>query len=273
MSDDDDDVVTEGPETFPIVAIGASAGGLDAFRQFLEAMPADGGMAFLLIQHLDPNHESLMAELLERHSEMPVLTAETNTPIAPNTVYVIPSNCYLRVVDLTIFLDRPVTQRGVRMPIDYCFRSLAETLHERAVGVVLTGTASDGTAGLREIKATGGLTLVQDPETAAYDGMPRSAIKAGVADFVTPIAEMPTLLLRYGGHPFIVGTGKHGPGERGGTHRLPGLAAAVAQPGGSRLQRLSSGDAESAHPPTHGAGAGRHDAGIPWNGCGATTTR
>ena len=210
MSDDEDDVVTEGPETFPIVAIGASAGGLDAFRQFLEAMPADGGMAFLLIQHLDPNHESLMAELLERHSEMPVLTAETNTPIAPNTVYVIPSNCYLRVVDLTIFLDRPVTQRGVRMPIDYCFRSLAETLHERAVGVVLTGTASDGTAGLREIKATGGLTLVQDPETAAYDGMPRSAIKAGVADFVTPIAEMPTLLLRYGGHPFIVAPGSTG---------------------------------------------------------------
>lgn len=199
---DEDDPAMETP--FPIVAIGASAGGLDAFRTFLEAMPAENGMAFLLIQHLDPNHESLMAELLERHSKMPVLTAVNDTRIRPDTVYVIPSNRYLRVVDLTIMLEPPVAQRGVRMPIDYCFRSLAETIHERAVGIVLTGTASDGTVGLREIKATGGLTLVQDPETAVYDGMPRSAIKAGVADFVAPIAEMPELLIRYAGHPFII---------------------------------------------------------------------
>ena len=212
MPDDQDDLPDRQPGSdggkatvpFPIVAIGASAGGLDAFRKFLEAMPADSGMAFLLIQHLDPNHESLMAELLERFTTMPVVTAANLMQLEPNTVYVIPSNCYLRVVDLTIMLDRPVTQRGVRMPIDYCFRSLAETIHERAVGIVLTGTASDGTAGLREIKATGGLTLVQDPATADYDGMPRSAIKAGVVDFVVPIASMPDLLIRYAGHPFIV---------------------------------------------------------------------
>ncbi|WPZ35003.1 chemotaxis protein CheB [Thalassobaculum sp. OXR-137] len=209
MPDEEDDIMTSNgdhapPEPFPIVAIGASAGGLDAFRQFLEAMPDDCGMAFLLIQHLDPNHESLMAELLARHTALSVQTATDGTPLAPNTVYVIPPNCYLRVIDLTIMIERPVAQRGVRMPIDYCFRSLAETLHERAVGIVLTGTASDGTAGLREIKATGGLTLVQDPDTAEYDGMPRSAVKAGVADFVAPIAAMPDLLIRYAGHPFIV---------------------------------------------------------------------
>ncbi|WP_420563760.1 chemotaxis protein CheB [Thalassobaculum sp.] len=192
-----------GQHPFPVVAIGASAGGLHAFRQFLEAMPPDSGMAFLLIQHLDPNHESLMAELLERHSMMPVHTATNDTAIAPNTVYVIPSSQYLRVVGHTLVLERSVTQRGVRMPIDYCFRSLAETHQQRAVGIVLTGTASDGTAGLREIKATGGLTLVQDPQTAEYDGMPQSAIKAGVADFVVPIVDMPDLLARYAGHPFI----------------------------------------------------------------------
>lgn len=219
MPDDPDDIANRPNEDggaagrlpFPIVAIGASAGGLDAFRQFLEAMPPETGMAFLLIQHLDPNHESLMAELLERHSAMPVCTASNKTPIEPNTVYVIPSNYYLRVVDLTIVLERPVTQRGVRMPIDYCFRSLAETVHERSVGIVLSGTASDGTAGLREIKAIGGLSLVQEPTTAEYDGMPRSAIRAGVADFVVPIANMPDLLMRYAGHPFIAAPETTGP--------------------------------------------------------------
>ena len=222
--DDDGGPAADAP--FPIVAVGASAGGLDAFRRFLEAVPESSGMAFLLIQHLDPNHESVMADLLDRHSRMPVRSAADDMRIAPDTVYVIPSNCYLRVVDLTIMLERPVAQRGVRMPIDYCFRSLAETLHERAVGIILTGTGSDGTAGLREIKATGGLTLVQDPETADYDGMPRSAIGAGVADFVAPIAEMPGLLARYAGHPFIAApeaTGKVSEEEPAAFQALLGL--------------------------------------------------
>jgi len=189
---------------FPVVAIGASAGGLQAFRQFLEATPPNPGMAFVLIQHLDPHHESLMAELLERHTDMPVETATDAARLRPNAVFVIPQNSYLRIVDLTIHLETPVTQRGIRMPIDYCFRSLAESLQQRAVGIVLSGTASDGTAGLREIKAAGGLTLIQDPETAEHDGMPRSAIHAAAGDFVVPIAEMPGLLARYASHPYIV---------------------------------------------------------------------
>lgn len=199
-----DDRAPAADTPFPIVGIGASAGGLDAFQGLLEALPADSGIAFLLIQHLDPTHDSVMADLLDRHCKMPVRTAADDMRIAADTVYVIPSNRYLRVLDRTIVLEHPAAQRGVRMPIDYCFRSLAETLKERAVGIVLTGTASDGTAGLREIKAMGGLTLVQDPETAEYDSMPRSAIRAGVADFVAPIAGMPELLARYAGHPFIV---------------------------------------------------------------------
>lgn len=193
-----------GTGPFPVVAIGASAGGLDAFRRFLSAVPPQTGMAFLLIQHLAPNHESLMAELLHPHTDMPVMTAVGNTRIRPNTVYVIPSNAYLRVEGLTLQLESPVAHYGIRMPIDHCFRSLAETLGERAVGIVLTGTATDGTAGLREIKAAGGITLAQDPETAEYDGMPRSAIAADVVDFVLPIADMPAALLRYAGHPYIV---------------------------------------------------------------------
>lgn len=193
---------------FPIVGVAASAGGLDAFKKFFRHMPSDSGMAFVLVQHLDPNHKSLMAELLQTGTQMEVVQAEDHTRLEPNHVYVIAPDTYLRVEDETLQVE-PLEQRpGIRMAADELFRSLAEDQRERAVCVVLTGTGSDGTAGLKSVKAHGGLTIVQDPETAQYDGMPRSAVEAGVVDFVVSIDEIPDILQRYAEHPYLRNTGE-----------------------------------------------------------------
>lgn len=175
---------------FPIVGVGASAGGLEAYRQFLDGLPADTGAAFVFIQHLDPNHDSMMAELLVKYTDMPVEQAEQDTALKPNHVYVIPPNRFMRIIDHGLFLEEPEQQHGVRLSIDHFFRSMAEVRGERAIGVLLSGTGSDGTLGMREIKAAGGVAIVQAPQTAEYDGMPRSAIASGEVDFVLPVAEM-----------------------------------------------------------------------------------
>ena len=192
-----------GQETFPVVGIGASAGGLDAFKKFLSAVPTDSGMGFVLIQHLDPAHRSLTAELLAKDTTMKVAEVKDQMPVEVNRVYVIPPNKYLAIRDGILHLSAPITDRGMRMPIDFFFRSLSESQDEKAIGIILSGTGSDGTFGLKAIKGHGGLAIAQTPDTAQYDGMPRSAIATGIVDYVLPIQEMPRMLVHYVQHSYI----------------------------------------------------------------------
>jgi two-component system CheB/CheR fusion protein len=187
---------------FPIIGIGASAGGLEAYKKLLRCMPDDTGAAFILIQHLDPSHSSMMADLLARQTNMPVVQAGNEMRLAPDTVYVIPPGNFMRLTDHGLMLDAPVEQRGMRMAVDYFFRSLAEVRGEKAIGIVLSGTGSDGTLGLREINAAGGMVMVQQPDEAEHEGMPRSAADTGLADFVLPLAEMPDRLVQVMAHPY-----------------------------------------------------------------------
>jgi two-component system, chemotaxis family, CheB/CheR fusion protein len=166
-------------------------------------MPPDSGMAFVLIQHLDPAHESLTAELLGRHTKMSVVQVKREMSVEPNHVYVIPPNKYLSIRERRLRLSSPDVHRALRMPVDFLLRSLAEDQRERAVGIVLSGTGTDGTLGLKEIKAAGGLSIVQDPETAQYDGMPRSAIAGDSVDQAVSIDKMPQLLLAYAQHRYL----------------------------------------------------------------------
>lgn len=164
---------------FPIVGIGASAGGLEAFTQFLKGLPPRPGMALILIQHLDPNHESMTAEILSRSTEMPVGEVKDGMPVEINHVYVIPPNHAMSISARVLSLQPRLEVRGPYMTIDYFFQSLAEDQGSKAIGVVLSGTASDGTEGVRAIKAAGGITFAQEPKSAKFDGMPRSAIGSG----------------------------------------------------------------------------------------------
>lgn len=198
---------TDGKLGFAVVGLGASAGGLDAFKRFFSAMPVDSGMAFVLIQHLDPNHISLTDELLSKHTSMPVAQVIDEVRIEPNHVYVIPPNKYLTISGQTLHLSEPVERRGLRAPIDFFFRSLADDRQEKAIGILLTGTGTDGTQGVREIKAAGGMVMVQTPETAQYDGMVRSAIASDMVDFIVPIEKMPEVLQKYVQHWYVNGNG------------------------------------------------------------------
>ncbi len=186
---------------FPVVGIGASAGGLAAFEAFFSGIPAgaDIGMAFLLVQHLAPDHKSILSELMGRYTRLKVFEAEDGMRVKPGCVYVIPPNRDMALLNGELHLFEPPRADGPRLPIDFLFRSLAQDQGERSIGIVLSGTGSDGTLGLRAIKGEGGLTLAQAPETAEYDGMPRSAIAAGQADFVLAPAEMPARIIAYAG--------------------------------------------------------------------------
>lgn len=178
-----------------IVGIGASAGGLASLEDFFRNAPSDTGMAFLVVQHLDPTQKALLPELLQRYTDMPVYEAEQNMSVRADSVYVIPPNRELRVINDTLKLDEPAQARGLRLPINVLFSSLASARNEQAIAVVLSGMGSDGTLGLQAIKATGGLTVVQSPESAQFDAMPRNAIEAGCADIVAPANEMPARIL------------------------------------------------------------------------------
>ncbi|MFI4882111.1 MAG: chemotaxis protein CheB, partial [Phycisphaerales bacterium JB064] len=191
------------PQPLAIVGVGASAGGLEAFTALLESVPRDLDVAWVLVQHLDPTQDSMMAELLGRHSTIPVTEARPDEPVQPGHVYVIPPDRFLSVDGDTLRLARPAVERGKRMAVDYLFRSLAEAFGRRAIGVVLSGTGGDGTHGLRAIKAAGGLTIAQDPETAAYDGMPRSAIEARAADLTLPVDEIAGAVVSFLKHPYM----------------------------------------------------------------------
>ncbi|HVL02614.1 MAG TPA: chemotaxis protein CheB [Dongiaceae bacterium] len=178
-----------------IVGIGASAGGLSALEQFLEQMPPDSNMAFVVVQHLDPTHKTLLSELLQRVTAMPVREAEQGMRIQPNCVYVIPPNAELSVANEVLHLASHTEPRGMRLPINVLFSSLAQAQSERSIAVILSGMGSDGTHGLQAIKAVGGLAVVQEPDSAQFDSMPKSAIAAGYADIVGPPAELPARIL------------------------------------------------------------------------------
>ena len=180
---------------FAIVGLGASAGGLEAFEQFFSQMPPKSGLAFVLVSHLDPGHVSILTEILQRSTAMPVLEAQDQMVVVPDTVYVIPPNRDMAIFRGALQLSVPEEPRGQRMPIDAFLRSLAEDQGERAVGIVLSGTGTDGSLGLRAVLGAGGVTLVQEPGTAKYDGMPSSAIKAGYATHVLPVEKMPAALI------------------------------------------------------------------------------
>jgi two-component system CheB/CheR fusion protein len=188
-----------------VVGMVASAGGLAAFKAFFQAMPADSGMAFVLIPHLDPKHESLMAPLLGRHTRMPVMEAEDGQPLKANHVYVIPPNRCLSLHEGVIHLNEPPSRGAGETAIDPFLRSLAEDQQERAICVILSGTGTHGSLGLKAVKAAGGMAMVQEPASAEYDRMPRSAIDTGLADYVLPPGQMPGELIKYVRH-FVAGT-------------------------------------------------------------------
>jgi two-component system CheB/CheR fusion protein len=181
--------------SFPIVGIGASAGGLEALEQFFTNMPVDNGMAFVVIQHLDPTHAGIMPELLQRITPMKVAQATDNMKVKLNCVYVIPPNKSLSILNSTLQLFDPVETRGLRLPIDFFFRSLALDQKEKSIGIILSGMGSDGSLGLKAIKEKNGVVLVQSPDSAKFDGMPRSAIEAVIADIVAPADELPAKLM------------------------------------------------------------------------------
>jgi len=183
-----------------VVGIGASAGGLDALKDFFAAMPADSGMAFVVIQHLDPAHVSYMAELLAKHTTMAVAPAKDGMEVRANSVYTIPPNTSLFIKEGKLHLVEPIKRDGIRMPIDFFFRSLAQDRHEKAMCVLLSGSGSDGTLGIREIHGAGGIVVVQEPATAQFDFMLHSAIATGLVDSVLPAAQIPAALLDYAHH-------------------------------------------------------------------------
>ncbi|MFO1421657.1 MAG: chemotaxis protein CheB [Candidatus Competibacteraceae bacterium] len=192
-------------DAFPVIGIGASAGGLEALEQFLRSVPAGSGMAFVVVQHLDPTHQGLLPELLQRAAALPVERVTDRLKVRPNHVYVIPPNRDLSLLRGALHLFEPAASRGLRLPIDFFFRSLAEDQRERSVGVILSGMGSDGTLGLRAIKEMAGVTLVQEPASAKFDGMPRSAIDAGLADIVAPPEQLYARLVAYLSHaPLVV---------------------------------------------------------------------
>jgi len=187
----------------PIVGVGASAGGFEAFRELLKALPSDTGLALVLVQHLDPGHESLLAKLLSKATAMPVAEVEEGMAVEPNHVYVIPPNKTMGIRNGTLHLTARGEPTVKHLPIDYFLTSLAEDRGNRAIGVILSGTASDGTMGLKAIKTEGGITFAQDIKSAKYDGMPRSAIAAGCVDFVLPPEAIASELARIGRHPYL----------------------------------------------------------------------
>ena len=189
---------------FPIVGIGASAGGLEALEQFLRHVPQGSGMAFVIVQHLDPTHKGIMPELLQRTTMMEVFQVKDRLAVMPNCVYVIPPNRDMSILHGVLHLFEPTAPRGLRLPIDFFLRSLAADRQEYSIGVILSGMGSDGTMGLRAIKEKAGVALVQEPTSAKFDSMPKSAIEAGLADVVAPAEDLPGKIIKYLNHTRII---------------------------------------------------------------------
>jgi two-component system CheB/CheR fusion protein len=192
---------------FPVIGIGASAGGLEALEAFFSAMPPDSGMAFIIVQHLSPDFKSLMDELLRRRTTMAIHRVEEGMAVEPNAIYLIPPRKEMVIASRKLHLTDKDPNKSLSLPIDTFFRSLAQDCGEQAVGIVLSGTGSDGSRGARAIHELGGLVIAQDERTAQFDGMPRSVIDAGVADFVLPPQEIPEVLMRQAKQPRILAEG------------------------------------------------------------------
>ena len=182
---------------FPIVGIGASAGGLEALEIFLANVPENSGMAFVIVQHLDPTHKGILVELLQRGTSMKVFQIKDRMRVEANCVYVIPPNKDLSILHGVLNLFAPLAPRGLRLPIDFFFRAMAEDQQENSIGVILSGMGTDGTLGLRAIKEKGGSVFVQSPDSAKFDGMPRSAVDAGLADVISAVEELPAKINAY----------------------------------------------------------------------------
>ena len=189
---------------FPIVGIGASAGGLEALEQFLSHVPENCGMAFVVVQHLDPTHTGFLPELLQRTTSMTVFQAIDRMKVKPNCVYVIPPNKDMSILHGVLYLFEPAAPRGLRLPIDFFLRALAEDRREHSIGIILSGMGSDGTMGLRAIKEKAGVVLVQEPASAKFDSMPKSAIEAGLADLIAPAEHLPGKIIGYIRHELTV---------------------------------------------------------------------
>ncbi len=187
---------------FVVVGIGASAGGLEAYTDFLKVMRPDAGMAYVLVQHLSPSRESLVAEILARHTSMPVVQVENGMAVAPNHVYVIRPGNTMTIRDGKLHLGEPLETRGHERPVDDFFRSLAEEQQQRAVAVIFSGMGSNGTAGAEAVKAVGGLCIAQDPESAKFPSMPRNLVDANLADYILRPEDVPAALIRYATHPY-----------------------------------------------------------------------
>ena len=185
---------------FRVVGMGGSAGGLEAFGQFFSHLPPDTGLTFVLVPHLEPTHKGMMPELLARHTKMKVVEVEDGMEVQANCVYVIPPNANLAILHGKLQVLEPAAPRGLRMPIDFFLRQLAVDQKEKAIGIILSGMGSDGTLGLKAIKENLGMAMVQDPASAKYDGMPRSAIHSGLVDYVAPAEELADKLLQYINH-------------------------------------------------------------------------
>jgi len=184
------------------VGIGASAGGLEAIEEFFKHAPTDSGMGFIVVQHLSPTHKSLMVELLSRNTDMPVLRAENGMRVEPNSVYLIPPNHNLKIFHGALLLDKQAHDRGLNLPIDIFFKSLAEDQEDKAIAIVLSGTGSDGARGIRTIKERMGMVMAQDADSAKFDGMPKSAIATGMCDFIMAAVDMPQQLMAFAKHPY-----------------------------------------------------------------------
>ena len=182
---------------FPIVGVGASAGGLEALEELFAHTPKDIGMAFVVVTHQHPSHTSLLPELLGRSTQLPVIAAKDGVGLQPNHVYVAPPGTHMALLNESLHFMDPNQGESIRLPIDYFFRSLAEDKKERAIGIILSGTATDGTLGVKAIKGESGMAMVQEPQTAKYAGMPSSAIASGCVDFILPAEKMAEQLAAY----------------------------------------------------------------------------
>jgi two-component system CheB/CheR fusion protein len=180
---------------FPVVGIGASAGGLEAFKKLIKAIPENSGMAYILVQHLHPKHESLLPEILQRVTKIPVVEISDNLHVEPGHIYVIPSNKVLVATDGILQLSPRSAKGKLHLPIDTFFTSLAEVHQSHAIGVILSGNGADGTLGLKDIKDHGGITFAQDIGSAEYDSMPQHAIEAEIVDFILPPEKIPGKLM------------------------------------------------------------------------------
>ena len=210
-----------------MVGIGASAGGLETLQTFFSNMPPDCPAAIVIIQHLSPHHKSIMSSLLEKHTSMKVHEIVDGTIVQPNCVYLNPPGKNVAIFNRALHLMDTTHIGPINMPIDFFFRSLAEDQGENAICIILSGTASDGSLGIKAIKGGGGMAMVQEPETAKYDGMPKSAIGTGLIDFILPVEQMPEMLLRYIKHPFLESAGRINFTETRTQHDLQKILALI----------------------------------------------